>query len=159
MSRLVTKPTKWHVCRAKTQISRGIHVVCRPVWSESLLCAQWVAKETSFLQADSEDSDQTGWMPRLIWVFAGRTCHFVGFVTRRLKCHYFFWSWHPLETHPEDWCCFECHVDDTYYRLSRIRSSWIIRTQIEGNDVQGWQEEGRKRGGRKGSARGEKGEG
>ena len=23
----------------------------------------------------SEDSDQTGWMPRLIWVFAGRTCH------------------------------------------------------------------------------------
>ena len=24
-------------------------------------------------------------MPRLIWVFAGRTCHFVGFVVRRLK--------------------------------------------------------------------------
>ena len=23
---------------------------------------------------------------RLIWVFAGRTCHFVGFVMRRLKC-------------------------------------------------------------------------
>ena len=23
-------------------------------------------------------------MPRLIWVFAGRTCHFVGFVVRRL---------------------------------------------------------------------------
>ena len=35
--------------------------------------------------AHSEDSDQTGWMPRLIWVFAGRTCHFVGFVTRWLK--------------------------------------------------------------------------
>ena len=30
----------------------------------------------------SEDSNQTGWMPRLIWVFAGRTCHFVGFVMR-----------------------------------------------------------------------------
>ena len=26
-------------------------------------------------------SDQTGWMPRLIWVFARCTCHFVGFVT------------------------------------------------------------------------------
>ena len=24
--------------------------------------------------------------PRLIWVFAGRTCHFVSFVMRRLKC-------------------------------------------------------------------------
>ena len=28
---------------------------------------------------DTEDSDQTGRMPRLIWVFAGRTGHFVGF--------------------------------------------------------------------------------
>ena len=26
----------------------------------------------------SEDSDQTGRTPRLIWVFTGRTCHFVG---------------------------------------------------------------------------------
>ena len=31
-------------------------------------------------RADSEDSDQTGWMPRLIWVFAGRTSHFAGCV-------------------------------------------------------------------------------
>ena len=54
---------------AKTQISLGI----RPVWSESSLCAQSVAKDLSFLHADSEDSDQTGRMPRLIWVFAGRT--------------------------------------------------------------------------------------
>ena len=29
-------------------------------------------------------TDQTGHMPRLIWVFAGHTCHFVGFVTRWL---------------------------------------------------------------------------
>ena len=54
---------------AKTQINLDI----RPVWSESSLGAQWVAKDPSFLHADSEDSDQTGWMPRLIWVFAGRT--------------------------------------------------------------------------------------
>ena len=40
----------------KTQISLGI---C-PVWSESSLCAQWVAKDPMFLHADSEDSDQTG---------------------------------------------------------------------------------------------------
>ena len=35
------------------------------------------------LHADSEVSDQTGRMPRLIHVFAGRTCHFVGFVMLR----------------------------------------------------------------------------
>ena len=37
------------------------------------LCAQWVAKDPSFLHADSKDSDQSGWMPMLIWAFAGRT--------------------------------------------------------------------------------------
>ena len=31
-------------------------------------------------------TDQTGQMPRLIWVFAGHTCHFVGFVMRWLIC-------------------------------------------------------------------------
>ena len=61
--------TKWHVCPAKTQISLGIG----PVWSDSSLWAQWVAKDQSFLHADSKDSDQTGRMPRLIWVFAGHT--------------------------------------------------------------------------------------
>ena len=69
MSRLMTKQTKWHARPAKAQMSLGI----RPVWSESSLCTQWVAKDPSFLHADSEDSDQTGRMPRLIWVFAGRT--------------------------------------------------------------------------------------
>ena len=54
---------------AKTQISMGI---C-PVRSESSRCAHWVAKDPSFLHADSEDSDQTGRMPRLIQVFARRT--------------------------------------------------------------------------------------
>ena len=37
-----------------------------------------------FLHADSEDSDQTGQMSRLICVFAERNGHFVGFVMRRL---------------------------------------------------------------------------
>ena len=46
---------------AKTHVSLGIH----SVWSESSLCAQWVAKGQNFLQADSEDSDQTGRMPSL----------------------------------------------------------------------------------------------
>ena len=47
---------------------------------ESSLYVLWVAKDPTFLHADSEDSDQTGRMPRLISFFAGRTSHFVGFV-------------------------------------------------------------------------------
>ena len=64
------KANKMAVRKAKTQISLGIH----PVWLECSLCAEWVAKDPSFIRADSEDSDQTGLMPKLIWVFAGRTC-------------------------------------------------------------------------------------
>ena len=37
-----------------------------------------------FLHADSEDSNQTGRMPRLIWGFDMRTGYFVGFVKRWL---------------------------------------------------------------------------
>ena len=48
------------------------------------LCPQWLGKDPSFLHADREDTDQTGRMPRLIWVFNGRTDHFVCFVMRRL---------------------------------------------------------------------------
>ena len=63
------KTNKVTVLPAKTQISLGI----LPVWSKSSLCAQWVAKDPGFLHTDSEDSGQTGRMPRLIWVFAGHT--------------------------------------------------------------------------------------
>ena len=63
------KTNKMNVRLAKTQISLGI----RPVWSESSLWAEWVAKDASFLLADSKDSDQTGRVPRLIRVFTGRT--------------------------------------------------------------------------------------
>ena len=45
------KTNKVTVRPAKTQISLGI----RPVWSESSLCAQWVAMDPSFLHVDSED--------------------------------------------------------------------------------------------------------
>ena len=60
---------------AKTQISLGM----RPVWSESSLCAQWVAKDPSFLHVDSEDSDQTGGCPGWSESWLGHT-HFVSFV-------------------------------------------------------------------------------
>ena len=63
MSHLMTKPTKW-LCAQRRLGCSG--------WSESSLCTQWVAKDPGFLHVDSEDSDQTGRMPRLIRVFAGR---------------------------------------------------------------------------------------
>ena len=62
LSHLITKPTKWYVRTAKTQINLGI----RLVWPESSLSALWVAKDLTFLYADSEDSDHTGPMLRLI---------------------------------------------------------------------------------------------
>ena len=62
------KSNKKSVRPTKTQISPGI----LSVWSESSLCSQRVAKDPRFLHADSEDSGQTGRMPRLIWVFARR---------------------------------------------------------------------------------------
>ena len=77
----MTKPTKWYVRPAKTQISLGI----RPVWSESSLSAWRKLDSLATHWAHGENSDQIGRMPRLIWVFAGRTCHFVGFVVRWLK--------------------------------------------------------------------------
>ena len=66
---------------AKTQISLGI----RPDWSESWLSAWRNLGSLATHWAQSEDSDQTGRMARLIWVFAGRTlillviwlCHIV----------------------------------------------------------------------------------
>ena len=80
MSRNTTKQTKWHVHPDKTQISLGI----RPVWSESSLSPLRHLGPLATHRVHSEDSDQTGQMPRLIWVFAGRTDLFVGFVVLRL---------------------------------------------------------------------------
>ena len=63
------KTNKVTVRPAKTQISLGI----RPVWSESSLSAWRKLESLATHWAHSKDSDQTGRMPRLIWVFAGRT--------------------------------------------------------------------------------------
>ena len=92
MSRIVTKPTKWHVHPAKTRVNLGI----RPVRSESSLSAWRKLGSLATHWAQSEDSYQTGRMPRLIWVFAGRTCHFVGFVMMRLISHTYviYWIWY-----------------------------------------------------------------
>ena len=79
------KTNKMSVRPAKTQISLGI----RPVWSESSLSTWRNLGSLATLWARSEDSDQTGRVPRLIWIFAGHTlillvCH----VARSQKVHF-----------------------------------------------------------------------
>ena len=68
-----------HVRPGKTQISLCILTV----WSESSLGAFWIVKDAKSHHADIEDSDQTALMRRLIWVFVGRTCEKVDFLTFR----------------------------------------------------------------------------
>ena len=80
MGHPTTKPTKWHVHPAKIQISLGI----RSVWSESSLTACRKLGSLATHWAHSADTDQTGRMPRLIWVIAGHP-DFVGFVMSWLK--------------------------------------------------------------------------
>ena len=63
------KINKVSVRPAKTQISLGI----RPVLSESSLSTWRKLGSLATHWAHNEYSDQTGRMPRLIWVFAGRT--------------------------------------------------------------------------------------
>ena len=63
------KTNKMAVRPAKTQISLDI---C-PVWSQSSLSAWRKLGSLATHWAHIEDSVQTGQMPRLIWVFAGRT--------------------------------------------------------------------------------------
>ena len=55
-----------------------------PVWSESSLSASRIIGSLATHKTHSEDSDQTGQMPRLIWVFAGRTAILLGYVVLRL---------------------------------------------------------------------------
>ena len=106
MSRLVTKPTKWHVRPANSDqlghppsLIRVFAVRMKKAQNQNQNCYWWHVQMTIIHQdlwwgklvrslatnwAHDEDTDQTGRMPRLTWVFAGRTCHFVGFVMRRL---------------------------------------------------------------------------
>ena len=67
---------------AKTQICPG--------WPESLLSAWRKLGSLATHWAHSEDSDQTGRMPRLIWVFCWVHSHFVGVVMSQLISYFYF---------------------------------------------------------------------
>ena len=81
MSHCMSKPTKWPAHPGKTQISLSV----RPVWSESSLPGWRSIGSLAGIRTHKEDSDQTGWMSRLIRVFVGHKGHFVGFVMLQLK--------------------------------------------------------------------------
>ena len=59
------------------------------VWSQSSLSAWRNLGSFATHWAHCEDSDQTGRIPRLIWVFVQRTWHLFGIVVRRLRLHYY----------------------------------------------------------------------
>ena len=81
---VVIPPTSWSCrCKASFRTFFLLCICCSPsLFSNSPLHSP--SCKTSSNWAHSEDSDQTGQMPRLIWFFAVRTCHFLGFVMRRL---------------------------------------------------------------------------
>ena len=62
----MTKPTKWHVCPHPSSLI-------------SLRCAHNGQVRTQVFFVRTTKTDQTGQIPRLIWIFTGRTGHFVGF--------------------------------------------------------------------------------
>ena len=83
MSQCTKKPTISLVRPAKTQIS--LHKVCA-VWSESLLIVCVFYSLLAIQRRINENPCHTGWMNRLIRVFAGHTGLIVGFVVYLLIC-------------------------------------------------------------------------
>ena len=81
MSRKVRKRTFWHVRRTKTQICLRI----RSVWSEPSLSAWRNFAVMAIQNAHRKDSDQTAHSRSLIWIFTGRPCLKVRFLTLRFK--------------------------------------------------------------------------
>ena len=131
----MTKPTKWHVRPAKTQINLGI----RPVWSESSLSAWRKRWSLATHWVHSKDSAQTGRMPRLIWVFAGRTCLslfltwgglyvFLGF----LHCL----GWIRTRRHSFDLCLSDVSFRRWLWSVWRNDASWcqIVSTVFRAKD-------------------------
>ena len=78
------KTNKMSVRPAKTQMSLGI----RPVLSESSVSAWRKLGSLATRWAHSEDSVQTGRMPMLIWVFAGRT---LILLVLSCRCSFLLW--------------------------------------------------------------------
>ena len=96
----VRNRTFWHVCPTKTQISLRI----RAVWSESSLSTWRNSVSLDIKNVPSQDYDQTARTRRLIWIFVGRTCPKVPFLTLRanmlivLSSSAHCWIWSRIAT-------------------------------------------------------------
>ena len=67
-------------------------MACAPVKTQISLFAWGKLGSLATHWVHSKDCDQTWQMPRLIWVFTGHTCYFVGFVGIFLLLHkLIFW--------------------------------------------------------------------
>ena len=94
MSRLVTKPTKWRVRPAKTQINLDIG----SVWSESSLFAWRNLESLATHWAHSEDSDAKADLS-LRWAHT----HFDGFVMSWLILYRLYYSYCMVGSHNASW--------------------------------------------------------
>ena len=95
------------------------------------LCAQWVVNDPNFLHVDSDDSDQTGRMPKLIWVFVGRTLTLLvlsrlipinNFPTNEQHCSQYF---SPISLAPGSctFCPFTCFLLTSLFRSHYFQSA------------------------------------
>ena len=134
-SRNIMKRTFGHVRPVKILIRLRM----RAVWSESSLGASWIAKGAKFLHADNEDSDQTARLRRLIWVFVGRTCEKVRFLTlRRIQYEDYrskmaFMPW--LNNDRRDPSAHPCSYQEFYHSstcstAAKNRAGWVEQCQL-----------------------------
>ena len=102
MSCLMTKPTKWYVRRAKTQISLGIS----PVWLESLLSAWRKLGSLATHWAHSEDSESSLGAQSFCWFCheAGHSIHFTWAVPRMRAAPKMTMLWMFVPMHVLVWC-------------------------------------------------------
>ena len=138
ISCLMTKPTKWHVRPAKTQISLGI----RPVWSESSLSAWRNHGPLATHWAHSEDwSDCTDAQADLSLRWAH--IYFVGFVMSWLKS--FCW-WKTLDLlfkrQSKTNCASSEESDQPWHQLSLhctlFAKPWLLQVDCEDTYQTGW---------------------
>ena len=88
------KSAIWIVRPSKTQIRLRI----RAVWSESSLIACIFYNLQTIKRGMKYNIYPTGWMFRLIWVFAGHAGLIVGFIVRWLKSQLHVHSWDNWHT-------------------------------------------------------------
>ena len=88
----------------KLRSTQSDQSLCYPWRNTGLLTTYWAHSEDS----DQEDSDQTGWMPKLSWVFAG--AHVILLV---LLCSGWYWTMslfaqyrkNPKNSDTQTFCC------------------------------------------------------